>query len=215
MRNLKNTKRERKLLKKFITERGLRGSFRRYRNIKRSIKFDVKIDDTPERLIAYRRKDRTIVADRFTLKTLATTKRFNLANIQLAFKKKSFNVKQFKSNKIPAFVQSKYILELREISKTRMTNVFHVQRTRALKTLRGQIYIKVAFRSKSGAFRIVEGGSQILRDLSIKSEKQKAFEEAFNGASSQAGFSWDDFEIIWVHYAYFIDRTSRRGSFDV
>ena len=218
MKNIKDSKRENKLLKKFITERGFRGSFRRYKNIKRTVKFDVKFDDTSEQLIAYRRNKRTIVADRFTLKTLATTKRYNLANIQNAFRKKTFNVKRFKSKKIPEFKMSRYDLQLKEISRTKLTNVFHTERTTFLKTLRGQLYIKVAFKSRSGGFAVVEGGSQKLRDFSGKdgeSNRQKAFEEAFNGASSQAGFSWDDFEIIWIHYAYFIDRTSKQGAFEI
>ena len=199
-----NTK-EKQLLRRFIKERNLLETFNRFRRISgiKTKEFTAKQDGQSHRLVAFKQGDKTIVLDAFSLRVMATTKKFDLQSIERGLQQ-TFTKKRRFGKKI--FVQSAVAVKLREISRTPLTNVIVVDRTSPLSRKLGKIFVSVTLISDKGERFTAEGGSNQLRLLNSESERTKAFNEAFNGAVGQAPFYSKNFIINWIHYSYFIGK---------
>ena len=187
----KNTEKQ---LMQFLRERKLTSAFKRYKKIRYGRKLKIIIDGVNKNILVYKKNNKTIIADRYTLKTLATTKRFNLRNINKGFKEKIVirNGKKFRTTPV----------KLKVIDTIKFKNTVHNDRTFALKKKVGKLFMSVTFIGKHKERKTVEGGSRKLRLLKVKSQYNIAFNEAFKGAWSQVNFSPQDWIINWVHYSY-------------
>lgn len=196
---------EKRLLRRFIKEKNLLETFNRFRRIAgiKTKEFTVKQDEQSHRLVAFRKGDKTIVLDAFSLRVMATTKRFNLQSIERGSQQTKARKTRF-GKKI--FIQNQVVVKLREIARTPLTNVIAVDRTTWLAKKLGKLFISVTFTGEKGEKFVAEGGSRQLRLLNFQQERTKAFNEAFRGALGQVPFSYKDFIINWIHYSYFIQK---------
>lgn len=202
----RNTIKEVRAAKDFLRQRNLLSTFNRFKKI-RSLKkksFTVEQDDISHRLVALKRGNRIIVLDAFSLRQLATTKRFNLNTIQRAFEGREVRTRKFGSKTFQA-VKNK--VSLSEVTRIPLVNVVEIQRRTALRKKVGRIYMSVTFTSEKGDVQTTEGGSRQPRLLSDIGERDKAYEEALFGAKSKLAFyDVKDFIINWIHFSYFIEK---------
>lgn len=207
---------EERLAKDFLRERNLLTTFNRFKRLKGIKKKTIMTeqDGISQRLVIHKRGKRLIIRDAFSLRVLATTKRFNFKNILNAFsqKKETSYVLSIphKGKKRDGFIK-KNILKLKELTRIPLTNVVQVDRLTPLRKKIGKLFINVTFISKSKlglpAERItVEGGSRKLRLLNVEGQREIAFNQAFQGALSNPAitFSYDTFIINWIHFSYYI-----------
>lgn len=181
-------------VKRFLRERKLLKSYKRFQKIKRSRKIKVSVDGESKILLVYKEKGRTILANPYTLEKLATTKRYNIKNIEQGFKEK-LTLKQGKKTKTTP-------IKLKIIKKTYYDKTIHTERSFPLRKAIGKIFLSATFYGSRGIKTTTEGGSQTLRLLSSNTEREKSFEEAFRGAWGQVNFSPQDWVINWIHYNY-------------
>jgi len=189
----------------FLKERGLLQAFKRAKNLERQKKITVEQDGRKQSLILtrelYKKQKTTVIRDFFSLRKLGSSKRSiksTESDLKTRAEKTSFLFgKQLKTNF--------YKKRLNEIQRTPLTNFVLNERTNPYRKKLGQMYIDVTFYAK-GKKRTVEGGSHSPADLSIKSNKLRAFNEAFAGALSLIDFSYETFRINFIHYSYFIPK---------
>ena len=193
--------------KKFLKERKLTSSFRKFQKIKKKRNFEVVVDGERKFLTAYKKGNKTIIADRLSLRTLATTKKFNLTNVMSGFKSKKitskFGGKIIKKQTTP--------IKLKEVRREVLKNFSLVEKSNPIRKRVGQIYISVTFwkgkEESPTAKQTVEGGSRKQRQLINNRNKRIAFDEAIKGAWSQVRFSPDGYRVNYIHYAYYINRS--------
>jgi len=94
-------------------------------------------------------------------------------------------------------------IKLKLLFTEKYENVKVEHRQTALRKKFGKLFMSVTFKGKNNQIKVVEGGSQTTRILSRHNERTKALNEAFKGALSLINFSYDTFQINWVHYAYY------------
>lgn len=196
--------------KRFLKERGLFTAFQRAKRIKKATRAEITQDDRKQVILLERRtfagddkliRKKTIIRDFFSLRVLGTSKKNinqTLSDLKVKDKKAyNFSGKRFTSN-----FYKKRLIENRRIP---LNNVILVERTRNLGRKFGQIYLNITF-YKNETRKNVEAGSHSPSDLSDKNNRNIAFDEAFKGCLSQIDFSYDRYEVNWIHYAYFIPK---------
>lgn len=188
-----------KRLKRFLKDRGIKEltsrnqklAFKRYEKIGKSIRYEVNIDGQKRVIIAHKRKDKVVLRDFYTLDVLASTKRYKLTKIP--FNKKLVIRENVKYLEYP--IKLRY---LRRIPLTKKELVYYSRSQRGA----GQIYLNITFTSRHRSMT-VEGGSRRPRSMKVFSERNRAYDEAFQGALSQIDFSYEDYTINWLYYAYY------------
>ncbi len=208
-----------KQIRSFLRERKLLGAFQRSQRIKRKINFQTTIDGHKRDLIAYKKNGKTIVADKFSLRTVATTTRYNTRNVQNVIKNRVVVIRKIgRRSKVGIKANEKQkigdtskpfktsTLKLNEVSRTFFEKSLHVRRTRPLRNKIGKLDISVTFFGKNKERFTAEGGSARTRLLTDKKELNKSFNEAFRGALSFITFSYERFEINWMHFSYTLKR---------
>lgn len=196
------TKSEINQIKGFLRERKLIRVYNRYQKIKpyRKRKFTIQYHNVKKQLLVYKKKDKLYIVDQRTLKTLATTKKYNLNNIKAELSTPKLTKKKI-ANRQFDYLGNK--IRLREVQRVRLTNFTQIDRTTPLRMKNGKLFMSVTF-FKGNTKTTKEGGSQRRRNMSISSEHRKSFDEAFGGALSQIDFSYDHYRVNWIHYSYFI-----------
>jgi len=188
-----------KRLQKFLRDRGIKEltsrkqklAFGRYEKIGKHVRYEVNIDGQKRVIIAHKRKDMVILRDFYTLDVLATTKRYKLTKIR--FEKKLVIRQNVKYLEYP--IKLRY---LRRIPLTRKELVYYSRPQRGA----GQVYLNITFSSRYRSM-IAEGGSRRPRSMKVFSERNRAYDEAFQGALSQIDFSYEDYTVNWLYYAYY------------
>lgn len=191
----------------FLRQRGLTKAFNRFRAIRKYPKRTIEIDrdGIRRKLLVYKRNKRLVIADFFTLKTQATTSKYNLSNIRAALAQSV--TKQKKSIGAPLRTP---LISLKNHRTTPLKNTDLLELNKPLRGKVGRLFINVTFK-KGEIKQTVEGGSRGSRALNITSEFRKAFDEAFTGALSQLKFyNWDAYKVNWIHYAYFTPKSKLR-----
>jgi len=205
-KNISESKKQEKLARKFLRERNLLTSFNRFKRIspKRKKAIMIQQDGLSQNVLAFRRGNKVIIVDKFSLRTLATTKRFNLNQIESALQTRKLVKKMFGKKVFDTKIS---LLKLKELSRVPLTNVIQIERNAPLRKKVGRMFVSFTFTSEQNEVVTVEGGSQIVRTLISREDREKAFNEALNGAKSQLPFYNPKRTVVnWIHFSYFLPK---------
>lgn len=207
----KNTLNKRRLFQSFLRERGLQTIFRRFNKLsqrkRKSVTLQVGGENRPA--VAFKTKNRIIFRDPQSLAIISSTSKFKrLKDVPQFFRflerdkseflgiKTTNNVGKFK----PQFRRT-------DVSREIFKNTVHVETLRPLRKKVGKIFLSITFFKGSSLDRATskvtfEGGSRKLRLLTDRSQRQEAFDEAFQGALSFLNFSYDGFVVNRIRFFY-------------
>lgn len=223
MNNLKD-------IMRFLQKRNLITAYKRFRKIKRSTRTKISVDGNVLDVTIYKKGDKTVIADTLTLKTLATSTKYNTRSIRKVIDKKvrtrvvkvdNNRFKQGLNYKSTGLINNdrsinNNIIKIKELRRTSLSlKTDLVERSTPLYKKEGLLWIDITFYKHNlmtgqviRKKRVQMGsGKQYL--LYISSERQKAFDKAFNLAISQLDFSPTGYKIHWIHYAYYIKAKRR------
>jgi len=198
-----------KQLRKFLKERNLQKSFRVFQSIKgkRRRRININFEGEKKELLVFKRKKKLIIADAFTLRTLATTTKFNIKNVEKGFipskKTRKFSVVNSRGEVIKGLFRKSAPIKLKVTDTTllRKTNSFKVTRTRAISQRFGRVLLNITF-FKGRIHQTVEAESFSFLVVNKKNDKAQAFKEAYRRCVSQISFSYETFIINHVRFVY-------------
>ena len=194
-------------MQKFLRERNLTAAYRRDKAIKYKRRFNVDVDGEKVQVVAYRKNNKTIIADARTLRTLSTTKRYNTKTFikGLIPKERIKNI-----NNRPVKI-SEPDIKLDHVKRTRHKN-FYLEHTKKKRNLVGQLILNITFSATKNGRKIkrtVEASSTGSKFLKNKSAYTRAYNEAFTRCVSQINFSYDDYKVNFEHYTYSYNYSQR------
>ena len=201
-RNLSREFKESKLSQSvYLTRKRLTYSFKKDKTIKRRVRFSSTIDDDKRNLISYRKNNKTVLADAYTLREITRTKKYSTRNIKFAINLRRQEIKTLDGKQAKV---NERILKLNTLRRTRTENYLRIDRSTPLKKI-GRLIANITFIGRLGQRATSEGGSASYRDLTIERQYNIALKEAIRGAwaSPNIRFSPKDFYVNWIQYRYY------------
>jgi len=178
----------------FLKERGLKKAFNRYKKIKYKKTEIINLDGRKTKILIYKKNNKTIIADHRTLKTMVTTKKYNLSNYK----------KALQTNLVPTKdgFRRERNLKFNFLYTDRMKNVEINRYEKPRRGKVGKVFVSITAH-KGKRSKTVEGGSRKTRLLTIAKEREVATQEAINGALSRLPFYGDNYTVNWVNFVYY------------
>ena len=178
-------------LNKFLDERGLKKSYRKYQKIKYKRRQKLVIDGERLNVYIYKKKGKTHVVNAYDLKEIVTTKKYNTKQVGKQLEK---------NNLTPKF-----------ISQIRYKN-FTLERSKSIRRTKvGQVLVNLTA-TKGKQKQTVEEMTGFTVPLVSKNERVRAEQKAVERCMAQLNFyDPSDIQINFIHYIYSVkDDTLRR-----
>jgi len=200
-------------MRQFLKERNLLKAYRKYSTIRKKEKFEIRRDESRISVVAYRKGRYTYIAREYDYEVLARTK-YSVPKAKALISSRKQRIIKIKASswedtagQTVNYGGTNAITDVSQIKlksfKRDKFNNFYREHSDQVRKRRGMVVLNITFYAQldhKGMKQTVEAESG--KDFNLKTSFDEAWQRAFRRCAAQVSFSWKDFRVNSMHYAY-------------